>query len=56
MSHPSQLAACRAADDLTPAVTELLCYTMIAHNTTPRVATEDIVIGTLWYGPPARAS
>lgn len=48
-THPEQLAAFRsldAADDLAPAVTELLRYTTIAHNATPRVATEDIVIGT----------
>ena len=45
-SHPDQLAAFRAADDLAPAVTELLRYTTIVHNATPRVATEDLVIGT----------
>ncbi|MFC5204777.1 cytochrome P450 [Streptomyces kaempferi] len=45
-THPDQLAAFRAVDDLAPAVTELLRYTTIVHNATPRVATEDLVIGT----------
>ncbi|MFF5860016.1 cytochrome P450 [Streptomyces sp. NPDC012751] len=45
-AHPEQLAAFRALDDTGPAVAELLRYTTVAHNAMPRVATEDIVIGT----------
>ncbi|MGW0994694.1 cytochrome P450 [Streptomyces sp. NPDC002523] len=45
-AHPEQLAAFRAADDNAAAVVELLRYTTVAHNAMPRIATEDVVIGT----------
>jgi cytochrome P450 len=46
-AHPEQLAAFRSlGDDTAPAVVELLRYTTVAHNAMPRVATEDVVIGT----------
>jgi cytochrome P450 len=45
-THPEQLAAFRAMDDTASAVAELLRYTTVAHNAMPRVATEEVTIGT----------